>query len=210
MTAAVSRAVMSLAARCLGDERQDWGLAMRAEFEAAVENGKPFVFAIGCLIAGWYEMVKQGGGRLVLANYTLALGLLLPMAVMQFDRAIGFAMFLRVGGMQAAGAGQNPYLIWSQNSAAPVLLILWLLLGMAHLCLAWLLVEEDWPRVVKIGTLIGAATVTLSLFTGVLMLDPSPLIAQSAELGIELVAIIATARWHARVFLSASPESLAR
>jgi hypothetical protein len=212
MTAAVSRTVLSLAVRCLGTDRREWALAMQAEFEAAVDDGKPFAFALGCLVAAWCEMVKQGEGRLVLAKYALALGLLIPMAALQFEQAMRFSMFLEEGlpyAMQAASAGQNPYLIWSQNSAAPTLLILWLLLGMAQLCLAWVLVEGDWPRVVKVGALIAAATITLSLFTGVLMLDLSPLIAQVAEQGIALAAIIATARWHARLFSPASPDLFA-
>jgi hypothetical protein len=209
MTAALSRAVMSLAGRCLGTDRQEWALAMQAEFEAAAEDGKPLAFAIGCLIAAWREMVKQGEGRLALANYALALGLLIPMAVQQFEQAVGFSMFLGAG-IPARSAGQNPYLIWSQNSATPVLLVLWLLLGIAHLCLAWVLVEGDWPRVVKFGALIGAATITLSLFTGVLMLDPSPLIAQAGELAIELSALLASARWHSQLLANGSPELLAR
>lgn len=94
---------------------------MQAEFDAAVEDGKPFVFAIGCLIAAWRGMVKQGEGRLVLANYALALGMLVPMAALQFEQAIGFFM---PHGILAAGAGQSPYLIWFQSSAVPVLLIL--------------------------------------------------------------------------------------
>ena len=186
---------------------------MQAEFEAAVEDGQPLVFAIGCLIAAWREMVKQGEGRLVLANYALAIGLLVPMAALQFEQAIGFSMFPGEDpshGMLAAGTGRNPYLIWSQNSAVPALLILKLLLGIAHLCLAWVLLEGDWPRVAKFGALIGAATITLFLFTGVLMLDLSYVTAQVAGLTIELTAISATAWWHARLFSRVSPELLTR
>ena len=212
MTVAVSRAVMSLAGRCLGADRHEWGLAMHAEFEAAVDDGRPLVFATGCLIAAWREMANREEGRLVLANYALALGLLLPMAVLQFEQAIGLSMTpggISPHGMLLAGAGHNPYLVWSQNSASPVLLMLWLLLGIAHLYLAWVLVDWDWARAVKIGALIGATMVTLFLFTGVLMLDLSRLVAQAAELGIELAAILATARWHARLFLCTAPERLA-
>jgi hypothetical protein len=90
------------------------------------------------------------------------------------------------------------------------LLIIWLLLGMAHLYLAWMLVEGDWPRVVKCGTLIGAAMITLSLFMGVLLLDFSPLRAQVAELAIELAAVVLISRWHIRVYSNASPEMLTR
>jgi len=178
---------------------------MQAEFEAAVEDGKPFLFAVGCLVAAWREMARHGEGRLVLANYALALGLLLPMAVFQFGQAIGFPSTFPAGG----GAEQNPYLTWSQNSAVPVLAVLWLMLGMAHLCLAWVLVEGDWLRVVKCGALIGATTVTLFLFMGILVLDLSPLISQATELGIELAAILTAARWHDRLFSSASRELLA-
>lgn len=78
---------------------------------------------------------------------------------------------------------------------------------MAHLCLAWVLVEGVWPRVVKFGALIGAVTIALSLFTGVLMLDLSSLVVQVAGLGIELATILATARWDARLFAHAAPES---
>ncbi len=34
-------------------------------------------------------------------------------------------------------------------------------LGLAHLCLAWDLLEGDWASVLKLGTAIGAATITL-------------------------------------------------
>jgi hypothetical protein len=206
MTAAVSRAVMALARQCLGGAHEDWGTAMQAEFEAAVEDGKPFVFAVGCLIAAGRAMVRQREGRLVLTNYVLTLGLLLPIAALQFEQAIGLPVFTggSLGGTHTGGE-HNPYLAWSQNAATPILVIVWLLLGAAHLCLAWALVERDWPRVFDFGALIGAATIALSLFAGVLMLDLSPLVAQVAELGIELAAILAIARLHAQ----ASSEPLA-
>jgi hypothetical protein len=81
---------------------------------------------------------------------------------------------------------------------------------MAHLCLAWMLVEGDWPRIVKCGTLIGAAMITLSLFMGVLMLDLSSLGVPIAELVIEFVAVVAISRWHIRISSDASSELLAR
>jgi len=211
MTQAVSRALLSLASRSLGSDRRTWAMAMEAEFEEAVEDGKPMMFAIGCLFAAWREIGKHNEGRLILANYALALGLLIPMAALQFQQAVGFLSSAESPfGMQGAGAGPNLYVIWSQNSAIPILLITWLLLGMAHLCLAWMLVEGDWPRIVKCGTLIGAAMITLSLFMSVLMLDLSPLRAQVAELAIELAAVVSISRWHMRVFADASREMLAR
>ncbi len=185
---------------------------MEAEFEAAVEDRRPFLFALGCLFAAWREIGKHSEGRLVLANYALALGLLIPMAALQFQQAAGFLS--SAGGppfgVPSPADGPNLYLIWSQNSAIPVLLITWLLLGMTHLCLAWMLVEGDWPRIVKCGTLIGAAMITLSLLMSVLMLDLSSLTAQVAELAIEFVALVSISRWHIRVLAGTSRDLLAR
>ncbi|WP_445191877.1 hypothetical protein ACT009_15070 [Sphingomonas sp. Tas61C01] len=175
---------------------------MEVEFEEAVDDGKPLTFAFGCLIAAWREIGKHSEGRLFIANYALALGLIIPMAALQFQQAVGFLSSTDglPFGMRGAGAGLNSYLIWSQSSATPIMLIMWLLLGVTHLCLAWLLVERDWIRVVKCGTLIGAAMITLSLFTGILMLDMSPLSVPIAELAIEFAAICTMFRWHGRVF----------
>ncbi|MFD1950308.1 hypothetical protein ACFSGX_05965 [Sphingomonas arantia] len=188
-------------------------MAMQAEFDAAVEDGKPFVFAIGCLFAAWREMAKQDDGRLTLVNYALSVGLLIPMAALQFHQAVRVLISLEHGpsrDMLDAGIGQNPYLTWSQNSAMPVLLVMWLLPAVAHLGLAWVLVERDWPRVVKFGAIIGAAMMTLWLFTAVLMLDLSPLGAQMTRLIVELAGVLGIARWHARIVSNASPEQLAR
>lgn len=212
MTVAVSRALLALASRSLGSDRRTWAIAMEAEFEAAVEDRRPFLFALGCLFAAWREIGKHSEGRLIVATYALALGVLIPMAALQFQQAVGFLSSAEGPpfGNPSASDGPNLYLIWSQNSAIPVLLITWLLLGMAHLFLAWMLVEGDWPRIVKCGTLIGAAMITLSLFMGVLMLDLSSLRAQIAELAIEFVAVVSISRWQARVLADASRDLLAR
>ena len=211
MRSAVSRALLSLASRSLGSDRRTWAMAMEAEFEAAVDDRRPFLFALGCLFAAWREIGKHSEGRLIVATYALALGVLIPMAALQFQQAIGFLSSAEGPpfGNPSASDGPNLYLIWSQNSAIPVLLITWLLLGMAHLFLAWMLVEGDWPRIVKCGTLIGAAMITLSLFMGVLMLDLSSLRAQVAELAIEFVAVVSISRWHTRVLAAASRDLLA-
>lgn len=212
MTLALSRAVMCLASRSLGARHRTWAMAMEAEFGAAIEDRRPLLFALGCLIAAWREIGTHSEGRLIVANYALALGLLIPMATLQFQQAIGFLSSAegQLFAMPGAGTEPNPYLIWSQNSAIPILLVIRLLLSMAHLCLAWMLVEGDWPRVVKCGTLIGAAMITLSLFTGVLMLNLSPLRAQFGALAIELAAVVAISRWHNRVLSDAAPELLAQ
>lgn len=196
MTAALARGVMALARQCLGAERGEWALAMQAEFEAACEDGKPLAFAIGCLAAAGGQMVQHGEGRRTLAGYALALSLLVPMALLYFRQALGLARLAAHAALLAPG--QNPYLVWSQNSAVPVLLILWLVLGLAHLCLAWDLLEGDWASVLKLGTAIGAATITLVLFASLLMLDLSPLLAQVPALAAEGALLLGAARWHAR------------
>ena len=212
MKAPVSRAVMSLAVCCMGESRREWALAMQAEFDVAIAEREAFAFATGCLIAAWCEMPKHAEGRLVLATYSLALGLLIPMAVFQFASAIGFSSILIGGGSEAillAGASHNPYAAYPQLNAAPCLLVLWLLLSMGHLRLAWALVDRDWSRVVKVSALIAATMVTLFIVMGVLLLDVTFLISQVPALAIELACLFAAERWHARLLANAAPEMTA-
>ena len=89
MITGLATAVMSLARRCLGENRREWALAMQGEFDAAIADDRPLAFAVGCLIAAWREMPAQGQGRFVLANYALALGLLVPTAGLQFAFVVG-------------------------------------------------------------------------------------------------------------------------
>ena len=214
MTAHVSRAMMALAMGCLGESRREWALAMRVEFEAAAADGKGLAFASGCLVAAWREMPQQAEGRHVLATYALALGLLIPMAALQFALALGFSsVFLGGGwanGILLAGATPNPYFAWVQNSAAPCLLVLWLLLGIGHVRLAWVLVDRDWARAVKVGALIGATLATLFIIQGALFLDVTFVVMEAAAMALELAALVAVARRHARLFPDAAPDLPAR
>lgn len=201
---------MRLARHCIGAGRGDWGAAMQAEFEEAARDGRPLAFATGCLFAAWREMGMQQEGRGVLANYTLALGMLLPMAALQLGGAVGLATPYgdrAAIGMLASQAGANPYLICVHASAASLVALLWLLLAAAHVSLAWMLVDENWPGIVKSGAVIGATTTTLALFAGVTMLDPSALIPQVAGLAVEYVAIGLVARRQAR-FLRILPDPI--
>jgi len=209
MRAALSKALMSLTMACLGESRREWALAMQAEFEAAVEDGAAFSFAIGCLIAAWREMPAHHDGRFTLASYALALGVLVPMAALQFACAMDFPNLFAGPAMLGAldvGTAREPYLASAQVSAVPILLFLWLSLGVAHLRLAWLLVERDWSRAFNIGALTAAATVTFLLFTETLLLNSAPLFLQAAALGIELLAVLAAARWHGRICLGSPSE----
>jgi hypothetical protein len=204
MTQVAARAIMSLAECCLGEDRREWALAMRGEFEAAADKGEPLAFAAGCLLAAWGEMPKHEEGRLVLANYALAIGLLIPMAFLQFACAIGFPNLFTGQNesyrMLSDGGAQEPFLADAQFSAVPIFLIAWLLLGFAHLWLAWLLVERDWARTISVGTAIAATTVTLFIFAELLAFDVASLVPQAAALAIELAIILVLARWQARIF----------
>jgi hypothetical protein len=63
---------------------------------------------------------------------------------------------------------------------------------------AWSLLECDWPNVIATGALIAALTVTLALFSGVVFVSDTGLI-HAAVVGIELVAMLVLARWHAQL-----------
>ncbi len=195
---------MHLAARCFGESRREWAWAMEGEFAVALEDGRALPFAAGCLIAAWREMPVTEEGRFVLANYALALGVLIPMAALQCLCAIGFPDFFTgptgLYGTLAAANAQGPYWITAHMAAAPSLLTLWLLLGVAHLRLAWALVECDWPCVVSMGALMAAVTATLAVFMTVLLLDAAPVFLETITLAIELTTILAVARWHGRLF----------
>lgn len=143
MRAPVATALMILAARCLGKTRHQWALAMQIEFEAAAAEGKQLPFAIGCLFAACRELPAHQEGRLSLANHALALGFLLPMAAVQFLYAGGLPYSAEVHGMLDPAGSQNPYLAGAQLAAVPSLLFLWLMLGAAHLRLAWAVLERD-------------------------------------------------------------------
>lgn len=204
MTSAAARAMMSLATCCLGEDRREWALAMEGEFEVAAEKGEGLTFAAGCLVAAWGEMPKHEEGRLVLASYTLALGVLIPMALLQFACAIGLPNVLtgQSGSyrMLSEGGAQGPFLADAQLTALPILLVMWLLLGLGHLRLAWVLVERDWARITSVGAAIAAATVTLFIFTEMLFLDAASLTPQAAAFAIEFSFILVVARWQARIF----------
>jgi hypothetical protein len=194
MSAPVARALLSLAAACLGERRREWAMAMRGELEAAVEQGRPLAFAAGCVIAAWREMPNHREGRFALANNALALGLLVPMAGLQIAWAAGFY------GGPVPGSVEDLYLCDAFMGAVPSLLGLSLFLCLLQLRFAWLLLEGDWLRVAAVGSLIAAATATLAIFTGLLFLDGRVAVLHAAALAIDIAASFVSARWRGRVF----------
>jgi hypothetical protein len=53
MTAPLSRLLLAVAIRSLPAHRRGWGMAMAAEFDAAVADRRPLGFALGCLFMAW-------------------------------------------------------------------------------------------------------------------------------------------------------------
>lgn len=211
MMAALARALMSLATSCLGESRREWALAMEGEFAAALAEGTPLAFAAGCLMAAWREMPKHEQGRLALANHILALGLILPMAALQFASAAGLPSLFSAKdglyGMPTLGRTQELYLSAAYLAAQPALLGLWFLLCLLHLRLAWVLLEGDWSRAITVGSLCAAATATLVIFNGVMLVVDGRAIVQAALLPVELLAVVASARRHARLNLARAGEA---
>jgi len=196
MTDAVARAIMILARRCLGKARCEWARAMQIEFDAAIPEGRRLPFALGCLIAACREMPKHREGRLSLGNHALALGLLVPAAAFLLRDAGRLGHSALVYGVVDSAGSQNPFLAGGQLAAAPSLLLLWLMLGAAHLRLAWVLLEKDWSRVFNVSAMIVAGTVTLAIYTSVLFLDDAGSLQRAIVTAIELAAVFGLARWH--------------
>lgn len=211
MTITLARILMTLASCCLGDARREWALAMQGEFEAAADAGKPLAFAAGCVLAACREMPRHDEGRFVLSRYGLALCLLIPVAGLQLLCAVGYAFprGSRLYDAPTLSSAQALYVTHAYLGAVPLLLSLWLLLGVLHLGLAWSLLECDWQRIVRIGSLIAAGSATLLVFTAVLGVDDARPALQAGVLAIELLAISLSARRHARLSFGPSLERVA-
>ena len=215
MSTALSQAVMTLAVCCMGESRRGWALAMQIEFEAAAAEGRSLRFAIGCLAAAWRELLVREEGRFVLTSYALALGLMIPMAALQIGCALLGLPYLYPGQKGLAGAllegGTHEALLRGVYQAAvPSLAVLLLLLGVAHLRIAWAMLEHDWSRVTRTGTLMLAGAATLVIFMGALFLDGTQALLQVAVLVVELATVSVVARWHAQLFPAALAEDSVR
>ena len=190
---------MTLAACCLGNHRREWALAMQAEFEAALDDGKPLTFAIGCLVGAWRQMPAHEEGRFVLANYILVFSLILPVAAIMLANIITeFSMNFAASGDGAsplASAEHGPLLTDANQSAVPPLAIVVLLLIATHLRIAWLLLERDWQRVAATCRLTAASAVALAIFSSLVFLSGIGLI-HAAVVAVELSGVLILARWH--------------
>jgi hypothetical protein len=209
MTAILARALLTLAERCLGDRRREWALAMRSELDVAVADGKPLVFATGCLIGALREMPRHEEGRFALTSHLVALGLFPVAAMLLLGVATGFP-FLPTGhaGLSGwlAGSGEPfPLLTPWNRGFAPALALLILGIVAGHLLMPWFILERDWTRAATLARVNSAATVTLFLYTTVLFLDVAFMLLPVAGLVIELLAVWHLYKWQTHIVDGAPP-----
>lgn len=184
MRAALARAAMAAAARCLGERRRDWAMAMKAEFEAAADDGRALGFAAGCLVAAWRGLPAHEEGRFALAGYALALGLMLPFAAM----------------MAASVLGDFPasYLAADMNegnrSATPSLALLVAALAAAQLRLAWLLLDRDWTGAAAAARWSAAMAASFVVVSVAVFADPGAALFHAGATAVVLVVAAGVAR----------------
>lgn len=197
MSAAVSRAVMALAARCLGPRRREWALAMRAEHEEALRNGGALSFSVGCLLAAWRELPAHGEGRLLLARHALVLGLVMPVAAALLSAAPFGGPCADPLDLVPGGAGCGHLLNDGNRAAAAVLVQLLAAIAAAHLAVAWAVLDRDWTRVAALGRLGAASATALVMLSCLAFLDATRALPPVAALVAEALAVCALVRLHA-------------
>jgi hypothetical protein len=200
MIVPTARALMNIAAASLGKTRRDWALAMEGEFEASVEDGKPLAFAIGCLTAALGDLTTHREGRFLLMSYVVVLGVLLPLSAFFLSAfLIGFPFLddtdVLLAGPSAASSTRS-LLNEGNTSAAPALALLVLALTGLLLLVGWAVLNRNWRQAQIMVQLSASATITLSLFTGVIFLEPSATLKLFIALAIEVAAVWILASWH--------------
>jgi len=209
MTTKLAYVAMALAEACLGGRRRDWAMAMRAEFDIAIVDGKPLAFASGCLVGALREMPRHAEGRFALTSHALALGLLPIAALMIVGTTAGFPFLSSghagiAGWLAGTGAPESLLTPWNSGFAPPLAMLIWGLI-VGHALMPWFILERDWDRVGMLARVNGAATVTLFLFTGVLFLDMAFMVLPTIGLAIELWAVWLLHRWQTDIVAGAPP-----
>jgi len=193
--------ILALADRVLGARNAAWAQAMRAELDAAIEDGRPLRFASGCLLAAWRELPRFSDGRLVLASHAFAIGLVVPLAALWLWLGVlGFPYlaFGNVGfwGFVAGRSEQIPLLLVGEWALAPALTLIILLQGAGQLLLAWFLLERNWARVSAVARFNAATLTTLLVVTGMIAVAGTGMLFGIAALITETLAVLALAWWH--------------
>lgn len=185
MSAAVPRAMMTLATCCLEGSRPEWAQAMAAEFETAVQDGGGWSFSAGCLIAAWRDLPARVGGRLLLARYMVACGFIIPIAALLLATAF-----------DPGQAGRGSLINDGNRAAAPVLAQVTMAIGVLRLAAAWAMLDRNWTRMAALERLSVAATITLAVLAGLSLLDAACAVLPAAALVVEIAALAALARVH--------------
>lgn len=210
MMATLARAMMALAEACMGDRRRDWALAMRAELDMAIADGRPLSFAAGCLAGAVRDMPRHDEGRFTLTSHAVALGLFPIAAMLIVGTASGFP-FLSSGhhgfaGWLAGSGAPAPLLTpWNRGFAPALAVLIWGIVA-GHALMPWLILERNWTRVATLARVNAAATVTLFLFAMILFLDMAFVLLPVAGLVIELVAVWQLYRW--QTHLAGAPPAM--
>jgi hypothetical protein len=201
MKATLARSLIALASRTLGDQRQAWAQAMRSELEVAIEDGKPLIFAAGCLVAAARQLPGFPEGRLTIASHALAIGLIVPLgALCLWVGLLGYPYLafgnVGISGFIAGRSEQIPLLVYGEWGLAPALTLAVLLQAAGQLLLAWFLLERNWSRVAALARLNVATLISFILVTGLLAVIDSSMMLPIAALITETLAILALAWWH--------------
>lgn len=192
--------VMTLALRCLPRDGSEWGHAMLAEFDMARRDGRSLGFACGCLVAAWRRLPFHAEGQLALASHVIALGLIVPIATFHLGCAVSGARFTLSGhdpyhAMLMVGGRHGQALAGAYLAAAPALTMLLLLLGFAHMAVAWSILDRRWRRgaILWLVATITAAAIVAIIATTIPDMGGSAI--QFAALAIELAAIPLLSTW---------------
>lgn len=204
MMTALSRIVMRIAIRCLGDRRGEWGRAMGGEFEMSIADGKPLTFAIGCLLGAWRARLTDGEGRFAMVSYALAVGVILPLAAVLAVGAIDGFPYLDfaqndVFGILSVHGAASTLLNDGNRAAAPALSLAVFLLAGTSVLIAWAMLDRNWDRVAAIERFMAATTLTLMMFVGLLGFDQTRMILPILLFVAQHVAILMLMQWHWRL-----------
>lgn len=191
MSDALARAMLALAAHCLGEDRRAWAAAMTAEADAARADGRALAFASGCLLAALRDMPARADGQLTLAAHALALLLALPGAAFVVSGVLLGMPWLH----RANGAGTGIVNI-GNVAALPTLAALMLAFAATQLRLAWLTAERDWARVPGTASLAAATVASLAAVGAITFLTVALASGLALLVVTQLLALAALAHWH--------------
>jgi hypothetical protein len=204
MIAMLSRCVMALAIAGLGDRNREWGFAMQGEFEVSIDDGRPLVFAFGCLLGAWRMRLADPDGRFALASFALAVGLILPLAsVLAVGAIVGFPYLDfaqdNVVGILAVDGAPTTLLNDGNRAAASSLSMVVFLLAGTSVLIAWAILDRNWIRVAAVERLTVAATLTLLVFVGLLGFDETRMILPILGFVAQHLVVLMLMQWHWRL-----------